>query len=156
MRFHGQAEDGNKGELSHRDSSVAVLPASWVSLFNLAAVDAAQGLPHMRGDDVGATGLAARQAAGAAVLTARSWRTGAAVKKRARVTHNPHPSFVPERAGQSWTDKEDAQLREEHGRGLTVKQMAEAHLRTVVGIEARLIRLGVIKDPAKGAAGGQQ
>jgi hypothetical protein len=60
------------------------------------------------------------------------------MKKRPTLTHNNRPAFWPGRAGTPWSDKEDRQLREEHAQGLTIAQMAEAHLRTKVGIEVRL------------------
>jgi hypothetical protein len=67
------------------------------------------------------------------------------MKKLARATHNRHRNGLPERAGQPWTAKEDAQLRAEHADGLALAAIADAHLRTEIGVFTRLTALGLIE-----------
>lgn len=54
------------------------------------------------------------------------------------------------RAYERWTDDEDDELRDEHGAGRTVAEMAAAHQRNRGAIEARRVRLGLV-DPIGGA-----
>lgn len=54
---------------------------------------------------------------------------------------NPR-SRMPANAGKPWTEQEDRDLLEQFDSGLTVPQLAQAHDRTLAGIQARLERHG--------------
>lgn len=60
-------------------------------------------------------------------------------------------------AGQPWGKTEDTQLEEEFDSGMSIKDMARQHQRTVGAIGARLIRLGKVasKDEVRVLAAGQ-
>lgn len=49
---------------------------------------------------------------------------------------------LPANAGKPWTEKEDRELLERFDAGLSVAQLAQAHDRTLAGIQARLERHG--------------
>lgn len=49
---------------------------------------------------------------------------------------------MPANAGKPWSEQEDRQLLERFDSGLSVPQLAQAHDRTVAGIQARLERHG--------------
>lgn len=49
---------------------------------------------------------------------------------------------MPGNAGKPWAEKEDVELLEKFDAGLSVAQLAQAHDRTLAGIQARLERHG--------------
>ena len=49
---------------------------------------------------------------------------------------------TPANAGKPWTEKEDRDLLERFDAGLSVAELAQAHNRTIAGIQARLERHG--------------
>jgi hypothetical protein len=49
---------------------------------------------------------------------------------------------LPANAGKPWTEQEDRELLERFDTGLSVPQLAQAHDRTLAGIQARLERHG--------------
>ena len=49
---------------------------------------------------------------------------------------------MPANAGKPWTEQEDRELLEQFDAGSTVAQLAQAHDRTMAGIQARLERHG--------------
>lgn len=49
---------------------------------------------------------------------------------------------MPANAGKPWAEQEDAELLEKFDAGLSVAQLAQAHDRTLAGIQARLERHG--------------
>jgi hypothetical protein len=51
-------------------------------------------------------------------------------------------SRMPANAGKPWAEHEDAELLEKFDAGLSVAQLAQAHDRTLAGIQARLERHG--------------
>jgi hypothetical protein len=51
-------------------------------------------------------------------------------------------SRLPANAGKPWTEQEDLQLLEKFDQGLSLAQLAQAHDRTLAGIQARLERHG--------------
>ncbi len=51
---------------------------------------------------------------------------------------------LPERAGEPWTDEEDAQLMSGFQGGTTIADLATKHGRTTNAVEARLERLGLV------------
>ena len=53
---------------------------------------------------------------------------------------------LPDKAGRPWGDEEDQALRAAFDTGVTVKDMAAKHGRTLGAIVSRLVRLGKIKD----------
>lgn len=53
-------------------------------------------------------------------------------------------SGLPSNVGKPWTEEEDQRLLAEFDRGRTPRALAEAHGRTLAGIEARLEKLGRI------------
>ena len=59
-------------------------------------------------------------------------------------------SNLPSNAGKPWNDSEDERLLREFDRGQPLEKLAEAHGRTVAGIQARLERHGRIK-PGEGS-----
>ena len=48
----------------------------------------------------------------------------------------------PANAGKPWEHTEDDQLKAEFDNGLPIKELAQKHQRTLLAIEARLIKLG--------------
>lgn len=54
-------------------------------------------------------------------------------------------SARPGKVGRSWTDEEDAQLRDEFEREVTIAEIARRHERNRGGIQARLKKLGLIE-----------
>ncbi|MDY6944885.1 MAG: hypothetical protein SXG53_04125 [Pseudomonadota bacterium] len=52
---------------------------------------------------------------------------------------------MPAKAGKPWTEEEDRQLLERFDAGQTVAQLAQAHERTLAGIQARLERHGRVQ-----------
>jgi hypothetical protein len=57
-------------------------------------------------------------------------------KARTNRTH------MPANAGKPWSEQQDRELLEQFDNGMTVPQLAEAHDRTLAGIQARLERYG--------------
>lgn len=55
---------------------------------------------------------------------------------------------LPDNAGNSWLDVEDAELLNEFKKGLSLKEIANRHGRTLGAINSRLSHLGVEKDLA--------
>lgn len=53
-----------------------------------------------------------------------------------------HRARMPANAGKPWTEQEDHELLEKFDTGLSVAQLAQAHDRTMAGIQARLERHG--------------
>ncbi len=53
-----------------------------------------------------------------------------------------HPHLV--NAGTPWEQAEDEQLKEAFDQGMSIKELANKHLRTVGAIEARLVKLGKV------------
>ena len=51
-------------------------------------------------------------------------------------------AHMPANAGKPWTEQEDRELLERFDSGLSVPQLAQAHDRTLAGIQARLERHG--------------
>jgi hypothetical protein len=47
-------------------------------------------------------------------------------------------SEAPANAGKPWSDKEDAELLQAFDRGVAIKELAQVHGRTPMGIQARL------------------
>jgi hypothetical protein len=52
---------------------------------------------------------------------------------------------TPANAGKPWTEKEDRELLERFDAGLSVAELAQAHDRTMAGIQARLERHGRVQ-----------
>ncbi len=50
----------------------------------------------------------------------------------------------PANAGKSWEQAEDEQLKKAFDQGMSIKELAYRHQRTVGAIEARLVRLGKV------------
>jgi hypothetical protein len=53
-----------------------------------------------------------------------------------------HPHLV--NAGKPWEQAEDEQLKETFDQGMSIKELAHKHQRTVGAIEARLVKLGKV------------
>lgn len=65
---------------------------------------------------------------------------------------------APEKAGQPWSEEEDAQLGKAYDSGQSIEDLAQAHKRSKWAIESRLARLGKIpappsRFPSRNAAG---
>lgn len=60
---------------------------------------------------------------------------------------------VPLRSGEPYSDAEDALVRDMHGRGCTVVEMAASLQRTEPGVQARLEKLGLVSISVVSAAG---
>jgi hypothetical protein len=54
---------------------------------------------------------------------------------------------APEKAGQPWSEEEDAQLGKAYDSGQSIEELAQAHKRSKWAIESRLARLGKIPAP---------
>lgn len=55
---------------------------------------------------------------------------------------------LPRKAGQPWLDDEDLELVKNFDQGKTIKELGQLHQRTIAAIEARLIKLGRLKERA--------
>ncbi|HKI26322.1 MAG TPA: hypothetical protein VKA07_08360 [Candidatus Sulfotelmatobacter sp.] len=62
----------------------------------------------------------------------------------ARVAQEERRRRLPENIGKPWDESEDAQLRAEYERGLSIWHISKIHGRTRGGISARLERLGKV------------
>jgi hypothetical protein len=54
-------------------------------------------------------------------------------------------SEAPANAGKPWSDKEDAELLQAFDRGVAIKELAQDHGRTPMGIQARLEKHGRVQ-----------
>lgn len=70
----------------------------------------------------------------------------AAEKEPAPAEKKAPAKIGPGKAGAKWTDAEDVQLRQEFSDGLTREEISGIHQRTVVAIDARLVKLGLISE----------
>lgn len=59
------------------------------------------------------------------------------------------PSHRPLGAGRPWTDEEEDILREEFDAGKSILKISEDHSRTVGGIRARLVKMGLMEERGK-------
>ena len=57
-------------------------------------------------------------------------------------------SLPPARQGQPWTNEEDQRLTDAFQAGKTVAELAKKHDRSTGGIEAHLVKLGLVDAPA--------
>jgi hypothetical protein len=62
---------------------------------------------------------------------------------------------LPDNAGRSWSEKEDEELLALFDSGVSVKDIAQRHARTLGAITARLGRLGRVKERADAYQGTQ-
>lgn len=60
----------------------------------------------------------------------------------------PRPDSPHANAGSPWTQSEEAQLASAFDAGVTIEELAQQHKRSRWAIEARLVRLGKIPEPA--------
>ena len=62
-------------------------------------------------------------------------------------TKTQKPSVLPSAAGKPWSDEQDAQLAADFDGGMTQKDLAAKHQRTLGAIRYRLVKLGRL-DPS--------
>lgn len=62
------------------------------------------------------------------------------MSNRSKVRNNR--ARMPANAGKPWTEQEDRELLERFDNGMSVPQLAQAHDRTLAGVQARLERHG--------------
>ncbi|MGH8177575.1 MAG: hypothetical protein ACREV5_15060 [Steroidobacter sp.] len=72
---------------------------------------------------------------------ARSLEAGARAKPR---------TSLPSNAGKPWTEEEDRKLLSDFDRGRALQDLAQAHERTVAGIQARLEKHGRLESNFRG------
>ncbi len=61
----------------------------------------------------------------------------------------PQRQAAPANAGKPWTEEEDKMLAERFDAGGSIADLALAHQRTRVAIQARLVKLGKVEAPAE-------
>ena len=69
---------------------------------------------------------------------------------RAEKQAKPRADGAGTNAGKPWSEEEDARLSRAFDSGRPVEQLAEAHQRSRLAIEARLVKLGKISEPPAG------
>ena len=67
-----------------------------------------------------------------------------AVESVVRRERSAQSGTLPENAGHPWSDEEDAELAQAYDSGKAIPELAEAHKRSRMAIEARLARMGKI------------
>lgn len=63
-----------------------------------------------------------------------------------RMSTGQRKSQSPANSGKSWSKEEDERLARRFDSGISVKELAGEHSRTAAAIEARLVRLGRLKE----------
>ena len=63
-----------------------------------------------------------------------------------RIDWERKKKILPERAGESWSEKEKQNLLQGFDQGKSLEELAKLHRRTVVAIRARLVMMGKLKE----------